>query len=362
MAKVTPITGHFKHFVGDLKESFWGDLQGQVQQSMRKLFELHGAATRPVHGEPAPQPAKAAAGLWQRLLRAGFRNPLWDPALAHRAQPQTRLSARGAEEVSAPAEEVSLLIREAFLRGISTRQVGRVVGILAGEVVSPQTVSRLSRDLDEAVRQFHQAQLEGEWAYLFLDGVSLWVRRPCGRQRVQMLVAYGVRGDGTRQLLGFVRSKGESQSAWEGLLQDLYRRGLKGEKLLLIVTDGGAGLAAAIETVYARALHQRCWVHKMRNILQKVRRRDYDQVKARRKQFMAPTAVARPKPPFAPSATAGSRRMGRWCGNWSAPCQSCCRSSAFPGIYGESCAPATSSNAVSLRCGGAPGPWCALRT
>jgi putative transposase len=105
------------------------------------------------------------------------------------------------------------------------------------------------------------------------------VRRPCDRQRVQMLVAYGVRGDGRRQLLGFMRSKGESQSAWEGLLQDLYRRGLQGEQLLLIVTDGCAGLAAAIETVYPRALHQRCWVHKMCNILEKVRRRDYDEVK-----------------------------------------------------------------------------------
>jgi putative transposase len=177
------------------------------------------------------------------------------------------------------AEEVSLLIREAFLRGISTRQVGRVVSILTGEVVSPQTVSRLTRDLDQAVREFHQAPLQDEWAYLFLDGVSLRVRRPCGRQRVQMLVAYGVRGDGTRQLLGFLRSKGESQTAWEGLLQDLYRRGLKGERLLLLVTDGCPGLAAAIETVYPRALHQRCWVHKMRNILEKVRRRNHDEVK-----------------------------------------------------------------------------------
>jgi putative transposase len=123
------------------------------------------------------------------------------------------------------------------------------------------------------------APLQDEWAYLFLDGVSLRVRRPGGRQRVQMLVAYGVRADGTRQLLGFLRSKGESQSAWEGLLQDLYRRGLEGKNLLLIVTDGCAGLAAAIETVYPRVLHQRCWVHKMRNILEKVRRRDHDQVK-----------------------------------------------------------------------------------
>jgi putative transposase len=93
-------------------------------------------------------------------------------------------------------------------------------------------------------------------------------------------VAYGVRADGSRQLLSFIRSQGESQSAWEGLLQDLYRRGLEGKKLKLIVTDGCAGLAAALETVYPRARHQRCWVHKMRNILEAVRKRDQAAVKA----------------------------------------------------------------------------------
>jgi putative transposase len=110
--------------------------------------------------------------------------------------------------------------------------------------------------------------------------VSLRVRRPAGRKRVQMLVGYGVRRDGTRHLLAFLRSQGESQADWEGLLQDLYRRGLEGKHLALIVTDGCAGLAAAIPTVYPRARHQRCWVHKMRNILEKVRKSDYEEVKA----------------------------------------------------------------------------------
>ena len=176
------------------------------------------------------------------------------------------------------APEVMLLIREAFLRGLSTRQVGKVVGIIT-EGVSAQTVSRLTRSLDGLVRAFHQSPLQDEWAYLFLDGVSLRIRRPGGRKRVQMLVAYGVRPNGSRELLGFLRSAGESQAAWEGLLQDLYGRGLKGEKLLLIVTDGCAGLAAALQTVYPRVAHQRCWVHKMRNIYEHVRRRDYAQIK-----------------------------------------------------------------------------------
>jgi transposase-like protein len=63
-------------------------------------------------------------------------------------------------------------------------------------------------------------------------------------------------------------------------LQSLYRRGLEGKRLELIVTEGCAGLAAALQTVYPRVQPQRCWVHKMRNILEKARKRDYDQVKA----------------------------------------------------------------------------------
>ena len=129
------------------------------------------------------------------------------------------------------------------------------------------------------MRQFHQAPLSDEWAYLSLGGVSLRVRRPSGRQRVQRLVAYGVRGDGTRQLLAFLQTRGESRADWEALLQDLYRRGRTGKNLLLIVTDGCRGLAAASQTVYPQVLLQRCWVHKMRNILEKVRKADYDVVK-----------------------------------------------------------------------------------
>ena len=67
--------------------------------------------------------------------------------------------------------------------------------------------------------------------------------------------------------------------AWEGLLENLYRRGLEGKNLALMVTDGCPGLAAAIQVVYPHVLHQRCWVHKMRNILEKVRKRDYEAVK-----------------------------------------------------------------------------------
>src|SRR5436309_5875835 len=281
MAKIIPISEHFQHFLAEMKESFWGDLYGQTKLAWQRFFELQSERQRDRY---------SGWGRYERRRgrRRVYRNGYYERDFVTRfgtirlRVARTREKSflpRGLQPFQRRAEEVSLLIREAFLRGISTRQVGRVVATLTGEVVSAQTVSKLTRDLDEAVRQFHQAQLSDDYAYLFLDGVSLRVRRPAGRKRVQMLVAYGVRRDGRRHLLAFLRSQGESQADWEGLLQDLYRRGLEGKHLALIVTDGCAGLAAAIPTVYPRARHQRCWVHKMRNILEKVRKSDHAEVK-----------------------------------------------------------------------------------
>lgn len=281
MAKIISITEHFQHFVEELQESFWGDVYGRTRAAWKKLFENESERLRelyagwPQHGRGVRKPGRYRNGYYLRGFSTVFGTIRLRIA---RARGKSFLPP-GLQQFQRRAPELAMLIREAFLRGLSTRQVGRVVSTLTGEVVSAQTVSRLIRDLDEAVSEFHRARLADEWAYLFLDGVSLRVRRPSGRKRVQMLVAYGVRRDGRRQLLAFLRSQGESQSAWEGLLGDLYRRGLQGEKLELILTDGCAGLAAAIQTVYPRVLHQRCWVHKMRNILEHVRKRDYDEVK-----------------------------------------------------------------------------------
>jgi transposase-like protein len=177
------------------------------------------------------------------------------------------------------APEVTWLIRAAVLRGISPRPVGRRIALLTEEPVRAQTVSQVTRALEQAVAPFHRAPLGDPWRYLLRDGVSRRVRRPGGRKRVQRLVAYGIRPNGTRPRLACTRSQGERQGAWESLRQDLYRRGLQGDPLHLIVTEGWVGLASALQTVYPRVAHQRGWVHKLRNRLAPVRRRDHAAVK-----------------------------------------------------------------------------------
>ena len=281
MTTLAPWTEQWQHFQRDIREDFWGDLVQHTRQSWQDFLGRLSLEARDRHlgvrdYERSPERTDARNGFYERdfVTRLGTLR-----VRVARTRQRTFLPS-GLRRLERRAAEVLLLIREAFLRGLSTRAVGRVVALMTEEAVSAQTVSRLTRDLDHAVAQFHQAPLRDDWRYLFLEGVSLRVRRPAGRKRVQLLVAYGVRVDGTRQLLGFTRSTGESQAAWEGLLHDLYRRGLEGRHLQLIVTDGCAGLAAALQTVYPRVAHQRCWVHKLRNLLSAVRRRDHAAVKA----------------------------------------------------------------------------------
>src|ERR1700676_1010882 len=279
-------TQRFEVFVRDLQESFWGDFQGRTRETLQKLLEADSEQQMAEylglkwHERPAGEAGRIdyRNGFYERE----YVTPLG--VIRFRVS-RTRLRSflpRGMRALERRSPEVSEMIRQAFLRGISTRGVGRVV-------------SRLTRVLDEQVSKFHHAPLSDDWCYLMLDGVWLKVRRAFGPQKVLLLVAYGVRTDGRRELLAFVRAKSESQAGWEGLLNDLYRRGLRGQRLQLVITDGCPGLAAAIPAVYPRARHQRCWVHKMRNLCEAVRRSDHDAVKqdAQRIYQAANVAAAR---------------------------------------------------------------------
>lgn len=90
----------------------------------------------------------------------------------------------GVEQFQRRDDEVMLLIREAILRGNSTRKAGRMVATLTDGVVSAQIVSKLTGLLEDVVKTSYHAPLRDEWDYLFLEGVDPLVRRPSGRKRL----------------------------------------------------------------------------------------------------------------------------------------------------------------------------------
>ena len=183
------------------------------------------------------------------------------------------------------------LIREIFLAGVSTRRVGAAVCALLETTISSSTVSRITRSLDAHVRRFHHRSLLDEYQYLILDGIRLKIRYNGTYRTRTVLVAYGITLFGQRVLLDFRQAKGESQTAWEALLNSLYQRGLEGQHLKLIVMDGAAGLRAAAELVYPEAKIQRCWVHKLRNVANLCPKRHQACVRQARTVYLAANRV-----------------------------------------------------------------------
>jgi transposase-like protein len=171
------------------------------------------------------------------------------------------------------------MILSCFVLGISTRKIAEALLPVLGERVSASTVSQVGKQLDQVVKAFHRRPLKEQYRVLVFDGVVLSRKSGVGALRRPVLVVLGIRPDGKKEIIDFRMAPGESALAWEAFFNDLYRRGLKGEGVELIVADGGAGLLAALPFVYPQVPFQRCWAHKMRNILDKVKKTDQRRVK-----------------------------------------------------------------------------------
>ena len=86
-----------------------------------------------------------------------------------------------------------------------------------------------------------------------------------------VLAAYGITYTGHRELIDFRVGPSESEAAWYGFLCSLRHRGLEGENLELVVSDGGTGLIKTLEFLYPDVAHQHCWANKLRNVADKVK-------------------------------------------------------------------------------------------
>jgi len=177
------------------------------------------------------------------------------------------------------AYRLDQVILAAFVLGLSTRKVGKVLLAILGEEISPSTVSQVAKTLDVAVASFHRRPLNGTYWALLLDGVVISRKTGAGALKRPVLVALGIRPDGRKEILDYRLAVAESEAAWEHFLTDLQARGLTAEQLKVIVVDGGVGLLAALPTVYPRVPVQRCWVHKIRNCQERCRKADWPAMK-----------------------------------------------------------------------------------
>ncbi len=173
-------------------------------------------------------------------------------------------------------KEVDAALLKIFLYGASTRLTGEALRPLLGEGVSAQTISNIAKSLDAEVKRYHSRRLEDRYLYLFLDGIVLKKRSGFGAKKRVVLVAYGIRVDGKRELIDFMVTNAESEKRWWRFLNDLYRRGLSGEALGLVVTDGNPGVENAVDIIYPFVKRQRCWAHKLRNVANYLKKKHLD--------------------------------------------------------------------------------------
>ena len=164
--------------------------------------------------------------------------------------------------------EIDAAITQAYVGGVSTRDMASITTALIGKRVGRSTVSRVTKRLEDEVETLRTARITDEFPYLYLDATFVDARWARTVENVSALVAYGVGTDGHRQLLGVHIGASESEASWAELLAELVARGLSGVRL--IIRDEHAGLIAAARKVLPEVRQQRCTVHLTRNVFSNV--------------------------------------------------------------------------------------------
>jgi len=167
-------------------------------------------------------------------------------------------------------------LTQMFVAGVSTHKVGEVAQTLLGVAPSASTISRLNQSLSHQFDTWRQRKLPEHWRVLYLDGVHFSIRHGEKADATIILTALGVDLEGNKEMLALHACAEESKEGWLSLLHDLRTRGAS--QIDLIVTDGHDGLLAALTELFSATPRQRCLVHKQRNVLAAIPRRERAEV------------------------------------------------------------------------------------
>ena len=153
-----------------------------------------------------------------------------------------------------------------YLHGLSSSDFAPALEQFLGTShgLSPATITRLRQDWqDEAVAFNNRSLADTDYVYVWVDGIHLKVRLE--QDKVCLLVMIGVRADGTKELVALADGHRESTESWADLLRDCKRRGMTAP--VLAIGDGALGFWAAVRDVFPETREQRCWLHKIANVL-----------------------------------------------------------------------------------------------
>jgi putative transposase len=173
-----------------------------------------------------------------------------------------------------------------YLRGLSTGDFAPALTELLGEAAkgfSPASIVRFKQVWEQEYQTWRRRDLaDSDYVYVWADGVRFPIRLE--EDQLTCLVLVGVRQDGGKEVIALEEGYSESEEAWAALLRDLKRRGMPAP--VLAVGDGALGFWAALSQVYPETRRQRCWVHKIRNVLSKLPKRLQAKAKEQLHQIM----------------------------------------------------------------------------
>jgi transposase-like protein len=237
-------------------------LRESVAVMVREIMEAEIAQLAGAElGERAPDRRAAQ--------RNGYRGRRWDTRVGEIELAIPRLRSGSylpsfLEPRRRAEQALVAVVQEAYVNGVSTRKVDRLVEQMGLRGLSKDQVSRMCRALDEQVAVFRERPLEGAYPYLWLDAKIERVREPGGVRQKALVIAYAVHESGIREVIGLDVGEAETEAFWTEFLFSLKARGLCGVRVC--VSDAHLGLRNAI----ARALGcrwQRCTVHFLRDML-----------------------------------------------------------------------------------------------
>jgi len=165
-------------------------------------------------------------------------------------------------------EKVRDLLPELYLHGLASGDFELALRGLLGEQapLSASTVARTKERWQAEYSEWQQRPIEDEIVYLWLDGVYL--KAGLEKEKAALLVAIGVKADGHKVVLAVSSGYRESTASWSALLRDLKARGMNAPRL--VVADGNLGLWSALRNIFPEAQEQRCWNHRLVNLLTQV--------------------------------------------------------------------------------------------
>ncbi|WP_406499756.1 IS256 family transposase [Streptomyces sp. NBC_00846] len=238
-------------------------LEAEVNQYIAELAGQRDEAGRLVvrNGHHRERTVTTAAGpVAVKAPRVNDRRV--DEATGERKRFSSKILAPWCRKSPKISEVLPLLYLHGLSSGDFVPAMEQFLGSAAG--LSPATITRLTKQGQDDHTAFQARDLsESDYVYVWADGVHPKVR--LGQAHSCVLVLMGVRADGSKELIALAEGLRESTESWADLLRDCRRRGMTDPEL--VVGDGAMGMWRALAEVFPQARHQRCWVHKTRNVI-----------------------------------------------------------------------------------------------